>query len=176
MQDAPPPAESRLPDPPAPPPVMIEAPKTSAELVAPAMVAEAPPPPPPPPVPPVAAAAPAASAPALPAVEKGRWWAVFTHVLLFATIPIFFLGGTVTFLLWQVLGKNDPFIEDQAREALNFQINVALVSILMAASLIALPLVIVLYAVAGIMSLIAARHAARGERYRYPVILRIVSH
>jgi uncharacterized Tic20 family protein len=82
----------------------------------------------------------------------------------------------VTFFVWQILGKDDPFIEDQAREALNFQINVALLSLLMAASIIGMPLVILLWIIACIVCLIAARHAARGERYRYPAILRIVSH
>jgi uncharacterized Tic20 family protein len=164
--------------PPAPPaaPILIEAPRSSAELIAPTVVATAPPPPPPPPAPSVQPAAAAAPAPALPAVEQGRWWAVFSHLMLFAVIPTIFLGGVVTFLLWQLLGKDDPFIEDQAREALNFQINVAILSLLLAASFVGLPLVILLWVIAGIVSLIAALHASRGERYRYPVILRIVTH
>jgi uncharacterized protein len=167
-----PPAE---PPPPPAPPLFIETPRSSAELIAPTVVATAPPPPPPPPAAPAAQPA-MAAAPVLAAVETGRGWAVFAHLLLFATLPIVFLGGTVTFLLWQLLGKENAFVEDQAREALNFQINVAAVSLLMWFSLIAIPLVIVLYAVACVMSLIAALHASRGERYRYPLILRIVSH
>ena len=122
-----------------------------------------PPPPPPPPAPP-------------PAVEKGRWWAVFSHLLLFAAIPTIFFGGVVTFFLWQILGKDDKFVEDQAREALNFQINVALVSLLLAATFVGVPLVFLLWVIACIVCLIAALHASRGERYRYPAILRIVSH
>ncbi len=164
--------------PPAPPaaPILMETPKSSAELIAPTIVATAPPPPPPPPAPPVQPVAAAAPAAALPAVEKGRWWAVFSHLMLFAVIPTIFLGGVVTFFLWQILGKDDPFIEDQTREALNFQINVAVLSLLLAASFIGLPLVILLWIIAGIVSLIAALHASRGERYRYPAILRVVSH
>jgi hypothetical protein len=157
-------------------PILMEVPRTSAELIAPTVVATAPPPPPPPPSPPPAQPALAGAAAALPAIEKGRWVAVFAHLLLFAAIPTIFLGGVVTFFLWQILGKDDPFIEDQAREALNFQINVALLTFLMAASIIGLPLVILLWIVAGIVCLIAALHASRGERYRYPAILRIVSH
>jgi len=96
--------------------------------------------------------------------------------VLFAAIPTIFLGGVVTFLTWQLLGKDDPFIEDQSREALNFQINVAILSLLLMASFLGLPLVILLWVIACIVSLIAARHASRGERYRYPAILRIVTH
>jgi uncharacterized protein len=204
MQDAEPPAETRAPEPepaayelpplvlgslpeqeqpvappvpqppPAPPLSMIEAPKSSAELIAPTVVATAPPPPPaPPPVQPAQAAPPAAAPPLL---EKGRWWTVCSHLMLFAAIPTIFLGGVVTFFLWQILGKEDPFVEDQAREALNFQINIALLSLVLMASIFGLPLVIVLWIVACIMCLIAARHAARGERYRYPLIFRVVTH
>lgn len=199
MQDAEPPAETRAPEPesaahelpplvlasipereqpipppaPVPPPLMIEAPKSSAELIAPTIVATAPPPPPTPPVQPAMAATPAAAPRAL---EKGRWWALFSHLLLFAVIPTIFLGGVVTFFLWQILGKDDPFLEDQAREALNFQINVALLSLVLMASIFGLPLVIVLWIVACIMCLVAAMHASRGERYRYPLIFRVVTH
>jgi len=174
---APPPAEQPPALPPQPPPpLLIEAPKSSAELIAPTIVATAPPPPPNPPpttpIPPTMAGA----AAVLPAIEKGRWWTVFSHLLLFAAIPTVFLGGVVTFFLWQILGKDDPFVEDQAREALNFQINVAALSLILAASFIGLPLVIVLWVVACIMCMIAALHASRGERYRYPLILRVVSH
>jgi uncharacterized Tic20 family protein len=181
MQDAPPPAESRPPEPTPPPievptPILMEAPKSSAELLAPTVVATAPPPPPPPPIPPAQPAAAASPAAAPPVVEKGRGWAVFSHLMLFAAIPTIFLGGVVTFLTWQLLGKDDPFIEDQSREALNFQINIAILSLLLMASFIGLPLVILLWVVAGAISLIAARHAFRGERYRYPAILRIVTH
>jgi len=187
MQDAPPPAESREPDPTPPPipgqppieippPVLMETPKSSAELLAPTVVATAPPPPPPPPAPPAQPAASAEPATAPRVVEKGRWVAVFSHLMLFAAIPTIFLGGVVTFLMWQLLGKDDPFVEDQSREALNFQINVAILSLLLAATFIGLPLVILLWIIAGVISLIAAIHSSRGERYRYPAILRIVTH
>jgi len=182
MQDAQPPAESREPESTPPPfdapatPSLMEAPKTSAELLPPTVVATAPPPPPPPPEAPAAAPAPAAPIAAVAAPEKGRWWAVFSHLLLFAAIPTIFLGGVLTFFLWQLAGKNDGFVEDQAREALNFQINVALLSLVLAGTLIGLPLVIVLWVVACVVCLVAARHASRGERYRYPVILRVVTH
>ena len=190
MQDAQPPAESREPESTPPPfdapalpieptpvaPILMEAPKTSAELLPPTVVATAPPPPPPLPEAPPATPVPAAPIAAAAAPEKGRWWAVFSHLLLFAAIPTIFLGGVLTFFLWQLAGKNDGFVEDQAREALNFQINVALLSLVLAGTLIGLPLVIVLWVVACVVCLVAARHASRGERYRYPVILRVVTH
>jgi len=98
------------------------------------------------------------------------------HLLLFLVIPTVFLGAVITFFVWQVFGKKDAQVEDQGREALNFQINVALLSLVFAATFIGLPLVIVLWVIACVVCLIAALHASRGERYRYPAILRIVSH
>ncbi len=136
----------------------------------------APPPPPPPPPPPLQPAFAGAAAATLPHVERGRGWAAFSHLLLFAVIPTLFLGGVVTFFLWQLLGKDDSFVEDQTREALNFQINVGVLSYLLGFSIIGIPLVIVLWIVALVMCLIAALHAWRGERYRYPLAVRIVTH
>ncbi len=138
--------------------------------------ARPPAPPPPPPPPPLQPAFAGAAAATLPHVERGRGWAAFSHLLLFAVIPTLFLGGVVTFFLWQLLGKDDSFVEDQTREALNFQINVGVLSYLLGFSIIGIPLVIVLWIVALVMCLIAALHAWRGERYRYPLAVRIVTH
>lgn len=145
-------------------------------LAASAHAAPAPAAPPPPPAPPLQPAFAGAAAAALPRVEKGRGWAAFSHLLLFAVIPTLFLGGVVTFFLWQILGKDDAFVEDQAREALNFQINVGVLTFLLGGSIVGLPLVIVVWVVACVMSVIAALHAWRGERYRYPLAVRIVTH
>ncbi|MBK7642455.1 MAG: DUF4870 domain-containing protein [Planctomycetes bacterium] len=168
-----------MPDSPPATPPPAPAPRSSAELLGPIVVASAPPSPPPPagtpPFEAAAAGAPAVAA-ALPRAEPGRWGAVASHLLLFAAIPTVFLGGVVTFFVWQLLGKDDSFLEDQAREALNFQINIAVLSLVLGASVIGLPLVIVLWVVACVLCVIAAVHASRGERYRYPLIVRVVSH
>lgn len=137
---------------------------------------------PPPPAPPVYAAPPPPASPPAPELarpaprRKSRVWAVFCHLALFLVIPTIFLGGVITFFLWQVFGKDDPQLEDQGREALNFQINVAIVTALLALSCLGIALVPITWFVAGVLAVVAALHAGRGENYRYPLIVRVVKH
>jgi uncharacterized Tic20 family protein len=78
--------------------------------------------------------------------------------------------------VWQLFGKNDSHVEDQGREALNFQINVGILALLLGLTCIAWPMLAVIWLAAGVYCLIAASRAAQGENYRYPWILRIVAH
>ena len=103
-------------------------------------------------------------------------WAAVCHLLLFLVIPTVFLGAVITFFVWQVFGKRDAQVEDQGREALNFQINVAVVTALLGATCLGGPLVPLVWLVALIFCMLAARAAAKGESYRYPWVVRIVTH
>jgi uncharacterized Tic20 family protein len=47
----------------------------------------------------------------------------------------------ITFFVWQLFGKQDTHLEDQGREALNFQLNVAILTALLAFSCLASPLI-----------------------------------
>jgi uncharacterized Tic20 family protein len=107
---------------------------------------------------------------------KQHVWAVLCHLMLFLVIPTVFLGAVITFFLWQIKGRRDPQVEDQGREALNFQINVAVLTALLGITFFGIPLVPIVWFVAGIFCVIAARKAAEGVNYRYPWILRVVTH
>jgi hypothetical protein len=124
--------------------------------------------PPPSDVPPPLAGAPSA--------PGSRFWAVLSHLCLFLTIPTFFLGAVATFLVWQLAGKRDAHTEDQAREALNFQINIGILTLLLGVSCLGAPLLVIVWLLAGVFCVIAATHAGGGENYRYPLILRVVTH
>ncbi|MBK7878497.1 MAG: DUF4870 domain-containing protein [Planctomycetes bacterium] len=99
---------------------------------------------------------------------------MFCHLFLFLAIPTLFLGGLITFLVWQLAGRKDALVTDQGREALNFQINVAVLTALLAVSCFASPLIPVVWFVAGVLCVLAALRAYRGESYRYPYIVRLV--
>jgi len=107
---------------------------------------------------------------------KQHAWAVLCHLMLFLVIPTVFLGAVITFFLWQVKGRRDPQVEDQGREALNFQINVAVLTALLGITFFGVALVPFVWLVAGIFCVIAARKAAEGVNYRYPYIWRVVTH
>ncbi|WP_296137768.1 DUF4870 domain-containing protein [uncultured Tessaracoccus sp.] len=82
-------------------------------------------------------------------------------------------------ILW-VVSKDDPnkaFSTDQAKEALNFQITVAigyLISGVLSFVLIGLILLPLIGIAALVFGILAALAANRGERYRYPFTLRLV--
>jgi len=120
--------------------------------------------------------------PVIPAAPTPRptWrdhaWAAICHLMLFLAIPTVFLGGVVTFFLWQLKGKDDAQVEDQGREALNFQINVAVLTAVLSITFLGVALVPIVWLVAAIFCIIAARKAAEGSLYRYPWILRVVTH
>jgi uncharacterized Tic20 family protein len=166
------------------------APDLRREIEVPAIEAPAPEPPPvqaapvaaPPAIEPASPPPPPTPPPVLPhPARPGRtWrehvWAVLCHLMLFLAIPTVFLGGVITFFLWQIKGGRDPQVEDQGREALNFQINVAVLTALLSLTFFGGALVPIVWLVAAIFCVIAARKAAEGERYRYPWILRVVTH
>ena len=139
---------------PTPPPV--PPPEPAIEVVAtPASAEDASGPtvdaPPPQPSPPVAGSPdppPLASPPPLRRPWSEHVWAAVCHLLLFLVIPTVFLGAVITFFVWQVFGKKDAQVEDQGREALNFQINVAVVTAILGATCLGSPLVPLVWLVA----------------------------
>ncbi|MFN0009658.1 MAG: DUF4870 domain-containing protein [Planctomycetota bacterium] len=161
-----------LPYPPREPVIDVEAIPALAEDTS-GPTIEVPPPPPPqaPQEPPVLSSAPPPRPP-----WRAHLWAAICHLLLFLVIPTVFLGAVITFFVWQVFGKRDAQVEDQGREALNFQINVAAVTAILGATCLWTPLVPLVWLVALIFCMLAARAASKGESYRYPWVLRVVTH
>ena len=85
-----------------------------------------------------------------------------------------FVGPLV---IWLIKKESSPYVNDQGKEALNFQITIILAQII-AGALVAvvvgcflLPAVCIADLVLCIMATVAA---SRGERYRYPMCLRLV--
>jgi hypothetical protein len=80
-------------------------------------------------------------------------------------------------IVWMVKKDEDPFVDDQGKESLNFQITMMIVILICAAS-ICIGIGVVLLPIAGILDLvfviIASIKAGKGERYRYPFALRLI--
>jgi uncharacterized protein len=128
---------------------------------------EPPPPPPPGYVPPPYAYA---DPPLSPSDE--RLWAMLAHLSIF----VLSLIGPIIIIV--AFGKRSAFVNDQAKEALNFHISVLLAElasfllIFVVVGFVLLPVVIIGSMVLGV---VAALQAHEGRPYRYPVTLRIVS-
>ncbi len=77
-------------------------------------------------------------------------------------------------IIW-LLKNDDPFVDSQGKEALNFQLSVflgcAISSVFFCIAPITVPVIIVLDV---IFSIIACVKASKGEDYRYPLCVRLV--
>ncbi len=106
-----------------------------------------------------------------------RSMAMLAHLAGYAGLAVPFGSLLGPFLVYVVKRDESAFIEDQAREALNFQLTMALAA-LVSAVLIVVVVGLALLLVVGIWWLvgtaIGASKANRGEWYRYPATIRFV--
>lgn len=87
-----------------------------------------------------------------------------------------FLGALVIWLMNKDKAGKE-FVNEQAKEALNFQITLLLgyiVSMILSLVLIGLLLLMILLVAGFILSIIAAMAARKGQAYRYPFTLRLI--
>lgn len=106
-----------------------------------------------------------------------RMWAMLAHISAVAGF-VFPFGNIIGPLLIWILKKEEyPFVNDQGKEALNFQISIAvylLISAVLIFVIIGIPLLIILALFALIMTIIASINAYDGKAYRYPLTFRLI--
>ena len=106
-----------------------------------------------------------------------RMWAMFAHISAVAGF-VFPFGNIIGPLLIWILKKEEfPFVNDQGKESLNFQISITiyvLISIILIFVLIGIPILIILGIFALIMTIIGAINAYDGKAYRYPITIRLI--
>lgn len=108
---------------------------------------------------------------------EARQWAMFAHLAAFVGFLIPFGSLLGPLLVWQLKKEMDPFVDDQGKEALNFQISVllaALVCVLLMFVVVGLLLIWVVVIGAIVLTIIAAIKANEGKSYRYPFCWRII--
>ena len=110
--------------------------------------------------------------------EEARKWGMIVH--LSALVGL--LGNGIGFLLgplavWLMKREEDPFIDANGKEAVNFQITMMLAAVV-SAFLIFILVGFLLLAIIGIMAIIfpilAGLKAKEGEVYRYPMTIRFI--
>jgi uncharacterized protein len=103
--------------------------------------------------------------------KDAKTFAMLAHLLGIFTC---FVGPLV---IWLVKKDEHPFVDEQGKEALNFQITVAIAYV--AASLLSfLCIGFLLFPAVGVVDLVfcilACVAANKGEHYRYPVSIRLI--
>jgi len=111
-----------------------------------------------------------------PSAEE-KQWALFAHLsaLVGYIIPFGSIIGPL--VIWQIKKNEMPFVDDQGKEALNFQITVAIIAIICLVLVLILIGILLLWALAIanlVFIIIAALAANNGQAYRYPFAFRFI--
>lgn len=112
--------------------------------------------------------------------KDARMWAMFCHLAgIAAFLPVLpALGGIIApLVIWQIKKDNFGFVDEQGKEAVNFQISIllyALVAGLLCFACIGAGLLLVVYILDVVFLVIAAIKANDGVHYRYPLTIRFI--
>jgi len=132
------------------------------------------------PVPPPQPQQPQQAGPARETDKDARMWAMFCHLAgVGAFVPVLpVLGGVIApLVVWQIKKDTFGFVDEQGKEAVNFQITVAFCALLagllcfICAGIALLPIV---YLLDVVFLVIAAIKASDGLHYRYPLVIRFI--
>ncbi len=107
--------------------------------------------------------------------KQERTWGMLSHLSalsLFVGIPFGNLLGPL--VVWLVNRNGSDFVDDQGKEALNFQLSVMLYIVLMAISIIGAVLIPVAIVADIVLTVIASIRASKGQMYRYPWTIRFI--
>ena len=108
-----------------------------------------------------------------------RKWAMICHIIALVGM----IGNGIGFLLgplvvWLIKKEDDPFIDEQGKESVNFQITMFIAAIACIPLLLLFGLGILLLIAIGILMIvfpiIAAVKANEGEHYKYPLSYRFI--
>lgn len=94
--------------------------------------------------------------------------ALLTHLVLIFSC---FVGPLI---IWLIKKDEGGFVEEQAREALNFGITLTIAYFILTLSMVGLVLVWIVGLAQLIFPIIAAIKTSDGENYRYPFTLRLI--
>ena len=107
-----------------------------------------------------------------------RMWAMICHLAALAGLVVPVVGCIIgPLVVWQIKKEEFPFVDEQGKEAVNFQISILIYGIVAGllcfacVGIILLPAVVIFDL---IFMLIAAVKANNGEHYRYPLTIRFI--
>jgi len=123
--------------------------------------------------------------------QQERTWGMLSHLAAFVEfLGLPTLGNIIgPLIVWLIFRERHPFVDDQGRESINFQLSITIYALVLVAIIglvgvltfgigliLLLPFIIavaVLYYIAKVVLVIMASIAAyNGEPYRYPFTIR----
>jgi uncharacterized Tic20 family protein len=109
--------------------------------------------------------------------KEERTWGMFCHLVVFSGFIIPFASIIGPLIIWMIKRDEMPFVEDQGKESLNFQITMMLATIasaLLMFVLIGFVLIVVVLVFQFVVVIIASIKANEGVYYRYPLSFRFI--
>jgi hypothetical protein len=110
-----------------------------------------------------------------------RMWAMFAHLsgLVAAAITAGFLVFLGPLIIWLVKKDESKFVDDQGKEALNFQLTLLILYIVLwigtvSTCFILAPALLIPFVLQVIFGIVAAIKANNGVYYRYPMNIRFI--
>jgi uncharacterized protein len=103
---------------------------------------------------------------------NAKQWALFAH------LSALLLGWLGPLIIYLVKKDEHPYIADQSREALNFNLSIFLYSVISGVLILVLIGIFLIFGVLIawlVLVIIAAVKANNGEAYRYPLTIRFIS-
>lgn len=104
--------------------------------------------------------------------ERTRLWAMLLHLSVFSGYVIPVAGFVVPILIWQIMKKDLPELDDHGKIVVNWMISsiiYAIVSVVLAFVVIGIPLLIALLIVGIVFPIIGGIKANNGEKWNYPM-------
>lgn len=109
--------------------------------------------------------------------KEERTWGMLCHLSAFAGL-IIPLGGIIApLIIWLIKKDEMPFVNDQGKESINFQISLFIAAVICFILMfvgIGFLLIVALAIYAVIMIIIACMKANEGTYFRYPYALRLI--
>jgi len=109
--------------------------------------------------------------------KEERTWGMLCHLVVFVGYIIPFASIIGPLVIWMIKRDEMPFVDDQGKESLNFQITIMLALIasgILMFVLIGVVLIFVVVIFQFIVVIIASIKAKEGVYYRYPLCIRLI--
>jgi len=110
--------------------------------------------------------------------KEARTWGMLCHLTGFALLLGIPFGNILgPLVVWLLKKEEHPFIDEQGKESLNFQISISiyfLVAAILIVIVIGLLLLIPLFIAYLVLVIIASIKASNGESFKYPLTIKFI--
>jgi len=107
--------------------------------------------------------------------RDARLWAMLCHLAGLAGFGVWVIGFVIgPLVVWMIKKDEYPFVDEQGKEAINFQLTVVIIGVVLVVTCVFLVLLPALLVLDLVFAVIAAVKANEGDHYHYPFRIRFI--